>query len=125
MSPLSFERLKYILFFAGLCCFALAGILSAVLPVGHLSKIPYKALEEIVRAPSEDWLDLGRRYPEAMKKHYGEATAATFEGETPNKDGRALIAYVQWLGSWATREALTREASHAAAPRIETAEDKP
>ena len=49
--PLSFERLKYILFGAGLFCFGLAGVLSAVLPVSHLSKIQYRSLEEVVREP--------------------------------------------------------------------------
>jgi cbb3-type cytochrome oxidase cytochrome c subunit len=193
MNALSFERLKYILFFA------LAGLLSAVLPVSHLSRIPYRTLEEVVQEPSEEWLDLEKRYPEAMARHYGAADAATFrqalrrgrdryvaeacwhchsqfkmflphlfgtrrvgpdlireagrhsndwhaahffdptivaptsvmprypwlyDGETPNAEGLALIAYVQWLGSWATREAVLRaeaeklhekqEASHGA-----------
>jgi hypothetical protein len=210
LNVLSFERLKYVLFFAGLCCFALAGLLSAVLPVSHLSRIPYRSLEEVVQEPSEEWLDLQRRYPEAMERYYGAADAASFrralrrgrdryiaeacwhchsqfirpvsnedvrwgkvsyaseymnelflphlfgtrrvgpdlireagrhsndwhaahffaptivaptsvmprypwlyDGETPNEDGLALIAYVQWLGSWATREAVMRaEATH-------------
>jgi cbb3-type cytochrome c oxidase subunit II len=34
-----------------------------------------------------------------------------FNGETPNKKGLAMIAYVQWLGSWATPEALAAEAA--------------
>lgn len=200
------ERLKYILFFAGLMCFALAGVLSGVLPLTHLSRIPYRKLEEIVTAPSQEFLDLARRYPEQMKQYYGEPTAAAyrdalrlgrdayiaeacwhchsqyirpvsnedvrfgkvswaaeymnemflphlfgtrrvgpdlireagrhsndwhvahfydppivvptsvmprytwfFDGEKPNKKGIAVIAYVQWLGSWATPEALARE----------------
>lgn len=32
-----------------------------------------------------------------------------FDGETPNKRGIAIITYVQWLGSWATPEAVARE----------------
>ena len=32
-----------------------------------------------------------------------------FDGEAPNKKGIALVAYVQWLGSWATPEALARQ----------------
>lgn len=200
------ERLKYILFIAGLLCFALAGVLSGVLPLTHLSRIPYRKLEEIVAAPSQEFLDLARRYPEQMKQFYGEPTAAAyrdalrlgrdtyiaeacwhchsqyirpvsnedvrfgkvsfaaeymnemflphlfgtrrvgpdlireagrhsndwhvahfydppivvptsvmprytwfFDGEKPNKKGIAMIAYVQWLGSWATPEALARE----------------
>jgi cbb3-type cytochrome c oxidase subunit II len=29
-----------------------------------------------------------------------------FDGDTPNKTGLAMITYMQWLGSWATPEAL-------------------
>lgn len=32
-----------------------------------------------------------------------------FDGEAPNDRGIAMIAYVQWLGSWATPEVLARE----------------
>jgi hypothetical protein len=200
------EKLKFILFFAGLCCFALAGVLSAVLPLSHLSHIPYQKLDQLVTEPSYDFLDLAHRYPDQMKKYYGEPTAASFrqalrlgrdsyiaeacwhchsqfvrpvsnedvrfgkvswaaeymnemflphlfgtrrvgpdlireagrhandwhaahffdpplvvpssvmprytwffDGEKPNKRGLAIIAYVQWLGSWATPEALARK----------------
>ena len=38
-----------------------------------------------------------------------------FDDERPNKRGLAMIAYVQWLGSWATPEALAQqEKSHVA-----------
>lgn len=33
-----------------------------------------------------------------------------FDGEVPNKIGLSMITYMQWLGSWATPEALAREA---------------
>ncbi len=32
-----------------------------------------------------------------------------FDGEQPNDKGLAMVAYVQWLGSWATPEAIARE----------------
>jgi cbb3-type cytochrome c oxidase subunit II len=32
-----------------------------------------------------------------------------YDGEVPNKKGIALITYVQWLGSWATPEAVARD----------------
>ncbi len=32
-----------------------------------------------------------------------------YDGEVPNKKGFAVIAYVQWLGSWATPEVVARE----------------
>jgi cbb3-type cytochrome c oxidase subunit II len=38
-----------------------------------------------------------------------------FDGEQPNDRGIAIITYMQWLGSWATPEALAREAAAAAA----------
>jgi cytochrome c oxidase cbb3-type subunit II len=31
-----------------------------------------------------------------------------FDGDAPNKRGIAVVTYVQWLGSWATPEALAR-----------------
>jgi cbb3-type cytochrome c oxidase subunit II len=33
-----------------------------------------------------------------------------FDGEVPNKTGLSMIAYLQWLGSWATPEALAAQA---------------
>ena len=33
-----------------------------------------------------------------------------FDGDVPNKTGLAMIAYMQWLGSWATPEALAAAA---------------
>ena len=32
-----------------------------------------------------------------------------FDGEQPNEKGLGVIAYVQWLGSWATPEAIARQ----------------
>jgi cytochrome c oxidase cbb3-type subunit 2 len=199
------ERLRTILFFAGLGCFILAGFLEGYLPISQLSHIPYKKLEEIAPQPSEDFLELAQRYPGQMKKYYGEPNAAAFrealklgrdtyiaeacwhchsqfvrpvsneearfgkvswageymnemflphlfgtrrvgpdliresgkhgndwhvahffdptlvtqssvmprftwfyDGELPNKRGLAMVTYMQWLGSWATPEALAR-----------------
>lgn len=208
------ERLKTVLFFAGLGCFALAGVVEGWLPVSHLSKLPYKKLEEIAPTPSQEFLDLGKRYPEQMKKYYGEPDAKAyrealrlgrdtyiaeacwhchsqfvrpvsneegrfgkvswaseymnemflphlfgtrrvgpdlireagkhgndwhvahfydptivvpasvmprftwfFDGEAPNKRGIAIVTYMQWLGSWATPEAIAR--GEAAPPQPE------
>lgn len=36
-----------------------------------------------------------------------------FDGEAPNERGIGVITYMQWLGSWATPEALAREAAEA------------
>jgi cytochrome c oxidase cbb3-type subunit II len=39
-----------------------------------------------------------------------------FDGEEPNKTGLAMVAYVQWLGSWASPEAIaSRQAAQAGA----------
>ncbi|MCK6549768.1 cbb3-type cytochrome c oxidase subunit II [Myxococcota bacterium] len=38
-----------------------------------------------------------------------------FDGDKPNAKGIAMIAYMQWLGSWATPEALAYDAKKAAA----------
>ena len=32
-----------------------------------------------------------------------------YDGEQPNEKGIAIVAYVQWLGSWATPEAIARK----------------
>lgn len=210
------ERLTTILLAAGLGCFALAGVVSGVLPVAHLNKVPVATLEELVTAPSEDFLELAARYPDAMKQAFGGSDLGAFhqalrlgrdtyiaeacwhchsqfvrpvsaedrrfgavswaseyqnemflphlfgtrrvgpdlirqagrhsvdwqvahffdptivvpssvmprytwffDGETPNARGLAMIAYVQWLGSWATPEALARRAALAQeAPRV-------
>lgn len=200
------EKVATVTLIAGLGCFALAGVVEGYLPLAHLSKIKYQKLEEVVTEPSEEWRALAARYPDAMKKYYGEANADTYrqalrlgrdtyiaeacwhchsqfvrpvsnedirfgkvsysseymnemflphlfgtrrvgpdliresgrhandwhvahfydptivvpssvmprytwfyDGETPNKRGLAVVAYVQWLGSWATPEAVARE----------------
>jgi cbb3-type cytochrome oxidase cytochrome c subunit len=200
------EKLGTVALVGGLACFALAAVVEGYLPLAQLSKIKVKSLEEVAPEPSEEWKDLGRRFPDAMKKHYGEVSGASFraalkvgrdayiaeacwhchsqfvrpvsnedqrfgkvsysaeymnemflphlfgtrrvgpdliresgrhandwhvahffdptivapasvmprytwfyDGETPNKKGLGLIAYVQWLGSWATPEVVARE----------------
>jgi cbb3-type cytochrome c oxidase subunit II len=200
------ERLAGILFGAGVFCFALAAVVAGLLPITHLSKIQYKKLEEIATAPSDDFIDLSKRYPEQFKKYYGAPTAESFrqalrlgrdtyiaeacwhchsqfirpvsnedtrfgkvswaseymnemflphlfgtrrvgpdliresgrhgndwhaahffdptavvptsvmprfswffDGEQPNQKGIAMITYMQWLGSWATPEAVARK----------------
>lgn len=40
-----------------------------------------------------------------------------FDGEKPNKKGLAMIAYMQWLGSWATPEAEAASAAAAEASK--------
>src|SRR5688572_15950418 len=74
------ERLTSIWGIAGLLCFALAGVVSGVLPLAHLDKkVKYRTVEEVAPRPSEDWLELSRRYPAEFKKHWGEPTAASFQ----------------------------------------------
>lgn len=38
-----------------------------------------------------------------------------FDGDKPNKKGLAMITYVQWLGSWASPEAIARKEAQVAA----------
>lgn len=58
--------------------------------------------------------------------HFFDATAVVpssvmprytwfYDGEQPNARGIAIIAYVQWLGSWATPEAIARQEARDAA----------
>ena len=200
------EKLGTVTLIGGLGCFALAGVVEGYLPLAHLSKIKVQKLEEVVTEASPEWKDLARRYPDAMKKYYGDVNATTYrealklgrdtyiaeacwhchsqfvrpvanedirfgkvsysgeymnemflphlfgtrrvgpdliresgrhandwhvahfydptivvpssvmprytwfyDGEVPNKRGLALVAYVQWLGSWATPEVLQQQ----------------
>jgi cytochrome c oxidase cbb3-type subunit II len=72
------ERLSTIWFGAGLLCFALAIVVSGVLPIAHLSKIPVQTLEQVAPEPSLEFRQLAARYPDAFQRHYGEVTPATF-----------------------------------------------
>src|SRR5690348_11819390 len=72
------EKLAQVALFGGVGCFALAGVVTGWLPIAHLSRIKYEKVETLVAEPSEEWKDLGRRYPDAMKKYYGEASASSF-----------------------------------------------
>ena len=44
-----------------------------------------------------------------------------FDGDQPNKLGIAMITYVQWLGSWATPEAIARRKAQQAAGEAQNA----
>ena len=57
---------------AGLICFGLAAVVTGYLPVKHLSRIPYRSLEQVAPRVSQDFLDLARRYPESFARHYGK-----------------------------------------------------
>lgn len=72
------ERLGAILLVAGVLCFVLAGMVSGYLPIAHLSRIEYKALEQLEPEPSLEFVELSKRYPEAFAKHYGEPTPQAF-----------------------------------------------
>jgi cytochrome c oxidase cbb3-type subunit II len=198
---------------AGLGLFVLAGFLTGYLPVSHLARIEYSSLDKVAPAPSPDFIELSRRYPQAFKAAFGAPTKEAFhealrlardryiaeacwhchsqyvrpvsnedqrfgkvswaaeyrnemflphlfgtrrvgpdliresgrhgndwhvahfmdptlvspasvmpryswffDGETPNKSGLAMITYMQWLGSWATPEALAAEAEKGREP---------
>lgn len=72
------ERLTTILLTAALGCFALSIAVMGILPVAHLDRIPVRTLDEIAPSPSAEFLDLAKRYPEQMKKYYGEPTTKAF-----------------------------------------------
>ena len=72
------EKFATILFVAGVSCFALAGVVEGYLPLAHLSKIKYQKLDEIVKEPSADFIDLSKRYPDQFKKYYGEPTVEKY-----------------------------------------------
>jgi cbb3-type cytochrome c oxidase subunit II len=198
---------------AGLGLFVLAGFLTGYLPVSHLARIEYSSLDKVAPAPSPDFIELSKRYPEAFKAAFGAPTKEAFhdalrtardryiaeacwhchsqyvrpvsnedqrfgkvswaaeyrnemflphlfgtrrvgpdliresgrhgndwhvahfmdptlvspasvmprytwffDGDTPNKTGLAMITYMQWLGSWATPEALAAQAEKRSEP---------
>ena len=72
------ERLATVTLVGGLGCFALAGVASGVLPIAHLSKIPYQKLEQMVSRPSPEFVDLSRRYPDSFKSAFGEPTTESY-----------------------------------------------
>ena len=72
------EKLATIWLAGGVFCFALAGAVSGYLPIAHLSKIPYKKLDEIAPKPSQEFQGLAARYPAQFKKYYGEVSTQTF-----------------------------------------------
>jgi cbb3-type cytochrome oxidase cytochrome c subunit len=72
------EKFGTVTLIAGLGCFVLAGVVEGYLPLAQLSKIKVQKLEEIVTEPSDEFRDLGRRYPDAMKKYYGDVSAASY-----------------------------------------------
>jgi cytochrome c oxidase cbb3-type subunit 2 len=72
------ERLSTILLGAGVGCFALAGVVSGYLPLTHLSRIPYRTLDEVAPGPTLEFQDLAKRYPEAFARHYGEPGKEAF-----------------------------------------------
>ena len=72
------EKFATILLAGGLGCFGLSIAVEAALPITHLSKIPYKKLEEIAPEASLDFKDLARRYPAEFKQYYGEPNGESF-----------------------------------------------
>jgi len=72
------EKLAGIVFVAGVCCFAIAGIVMGYLPITHLSRIEYKTLDQIAPEPSLEFVDLAKRYPQQFEKYYGAPTAEAF-----------------------------------------------
>jgi cbb3-type cytochrome c oxidase subunit II len=89
------EKIATILLAGGIGCFGLSIVVEAVLPITHLSKIPYKKMEEIAPEATEDFKDLARRYPAEFKQYYGEANGESFR--TALKLGRDMyIAEACW-----------------------------
>jgi cytochrome c oxidase cbb3-type subunit 2 len=89
------EKFATVLLAGGLGCFALSIVVEAVLPITHLSRIPYKKLEEIAPEATEDFKDLARRYPAEFKQYYGEANGEAFR--TALRLGRDMyIAEACW-----------------------------
>lgn len=70
------ERFEAI-FFGSLLCFALAFILSGVLPVAALDKVTpeFQTLEDLAATVPDDFTSLATEYPEEFEKAFGTAEA--------------------------------------------------
>jgi cytochrome c oxidase cbb3-type subunit II len=89
------EKLGTITLVGGVACFGLAWVVSGYLPLAHLSRIKYQKLEEIATEPSQEFVDLSKRYPAEFKSYYGDATAESFRAAL--RLGRdAYIAEACW-----------------------------
>ncbi len=78
MGIFSMEKATGIFLAAGVGCFALAGVVSGIMPIAHLAKIKYQTLAEVAPTPSYEFRELARRYPASFKKYYGEVTTENF-----------------------------------------------
>lgn len=65
------DRLKTVVFFAGIGLFLLAAVLSAVLPALTLRGIEYRSLEELAADPIPEWRDLAERWPDQFQAAFG------------------------------------------------------
>jgi cytochrome c oxidase cbb3-type subunit II len=72
-----FESKTGILFIAGIGFFVFAFLSNGALPMVMYKDLPEKTAEQVVnKRVMVEFRDLARRYPEAMQKHFGEATEA-------------------------------------------------
>ncbi len=75
------ERFTTLVFVAGLGCFAIAFVLSLVFPWMTLQDyhgMEYQTIEDLAAVPSQEFVDLSTRYPEAFEAAYGAADSANY-----------------------------------------------
>tara|TARA_R110002126_G_scaffold6872_10_gene34735 strand:+ start:895 stop:1503 length:609 start_codon:yes stop_codon:yes gene_type:complete len=75
------ERFPTLFFVAGVGCFAVAFLLSLVLPamtLGNYHDMEYRTMEQLAAVPSHEFLELERVYPEAFEEAFGEANSASY-----------------------------------------------
>lgn len=75
------ERFYTLFFVAGIGCFAVAVLMSLVLPVLTLDSyhdMEFKTIEQLAELPAPEFVQLAKDFPEAFEEAYGEVSPATY-----------------------------------------------
>lgn len=75
------ERFYTLFFVAGIGCFAIAITLSLVFPWMTLDSyhgMEFQTLEDLAEVPSEEFVDLSQRFPDAFTESFGEVSSESY-----------------------------------------------
>jgi cytochrome c oxidase cbb3-type subunit 2 len=76
------ERFYTLVFVAGLGCFAIAFVLAMVFPWMSLQSyhgMEYQTLEDLARVPSEEFIELSEKHPEAFTEAWGGVSSDSYK----------------------------------------------
>jgi hypothetical protein len=75
------ERFPTMVFAAGILCFAVAFVLSMIFPWMSLRSyhgMDFQSLDALAQTPSQEFVELSRRFPVAFRDAYGEVSGASY-----------------------------------------------